>query len=203
MEPSRIHRTAEKLHPRNQSAAREFCRIAPLRIYRPLSARIIPPMTRHKHTHTGLVTPQLPQLWLTAVLHVFAMLVSNVCSTLQMIRRRQAVNATRATPPVLPRETSDTCKEPKAAQHRSPPALMLRSAAKLRVSKHAGVLNTVSHTAPSPSVSLAPQAIHLPLLRRWRQEAKRNCLHQSKTGGGGLRALARKTEGASLRITAP
>ena len=31
-----------------------------------------------------------------------------------------------------------------------------------------------------------------------RQEAEGNCLHQSKTGGGGSRALARKTEGAGL-----
>ena len=44
------------------------------------------PMTRHKHTHTGLVTPQLPQLWLIAVLRVLAMLVQNVVSTLQMNR---------------------------------------------------------------------------------------------------------------------
>ena len=42
------------------------------------------PMTRHKHTHTGLVTPQLPQLWLTAVLQLFAMLVFSVASTFQM-----------------------------------------------------------------------------------------------------------------------
>jgi len=130
------------------------------------------------------------------MLRVLAELVLNVCSTLQMIRRRSHVNVTRAAPPVLPRETSDTCKEPKAAQHRSPPALMLRSAAKLRVSKHAGVLNTVSHTAPSPSVSLTTSAIHLPLLRRWRQEAKGNCLHQSKTGGGGSPRLRGETEGA-------
>ena len=31
-------------------------------------------MTWRKHTHTGLVAPQLPQLGLTAVLGVFAML---------------------------------------------------------------------------------------------------------------------------------
>ena len=65
-------------------------------------------MTRHKHAQTGLVTPQLPQQWLTAVLRVFAMLVHYVASTLQMIRRREAVNATQPTPTVLPRVKTDT-----------------------------------------------------------------------------------------------
>ena len=69
------------------------------------------PMTRHKHAQTGLVTPQLPQQWLTAVLRAFAMLVHYVASTLQMIRRREVVNATQPTPTVLPRMTNDTIKE--------------------------------------------------------------------------------------------
>ena len=77
-------------------------------------------MTRHKHTHTGLVTPQLPQLLLTAALRLFAMLVHNVASTLQMIRRRKPVIGTQAMPSALPRETHDTLKEQNAAQHRSP-----------------------------------------------------------------------------------
>ena len=143
IKPFRIHRTAKNLRPRNQSAAREFRRTPPRRIYRPLSARIIAPMTRHKHTHTGLVTPQLPQLWLTAVLRLLAMLVQSVCSTLQMIRRPDRVNATRATPPVLPRETSDTNQETHAAQPSSPIALMLRRPK--AVSNHAGVLTAARH----------------------------------------------------------
>ena len=66
-------------------------------------------MTRHKHAQTGLVTPQLPQQWLTAVLRVFAMLVHYVASTLQMIR----LNVTRDwhTPDdeaALPRMKADT-----------------------------------------------------------------------------------------------
>ena len=65
-------------------------------------------MTRHKHAQTGLGIPQLPQLFLTAVLRVFAMLVSHVASTLQMIRRHARVNATRAMPTVLPRAKTDT-----------------------------------------------------------------------------------------------
>ena len=72
-------------------------------------------MTRHKHAHTGLVTPQLPQLLLTAALRVFAMLVQSVASTFQMIR----LNVTRDwhTPDyeaALPRVTSDTIKEPQS-----------------------------------------------------------------------------------------
>ena len=65
-------------------------------------------MTRHKHAQTGLGIPQLPQLLLTAVLRVFAMLVHYVASTLQMIRRHARVNATRAMPTVLPRAKTDT-----------------------------------------------------------------------------------------------
>ena len=80
-------------------------------------------MTRHKHAHTGLVTPQLPQHWLTAALRMLAMLVHNVGSTLQMTRRRTRVNATRTTPTDLPREPTDTqSKEtPSAAKHSSSP----------------------------------------------------------------------------------
>ena len=68
-------------------------------------------MTRHKHAHTGLVTPQLPQLLLTAVLRAFAMLVSIVASKLQMRPRRLPVIGTRKMPDALPRVTSDTIKE--------------------------------------------------------------------------------------------
>ena len=169
------------------------------RFYVPVARRIMLPMTRHKHAHTGLVTPQLPQLLLTAVLRVIAMLVSSVRSTLQMITRRPPANATQAMPADLPRETSDTIKEQPAAQHRSPIALMLRDR-KAIVSKHEGVLTTLSHTSPSPSVSLTTSAIHLPLPSRWRQAHRRNEGDIASTafgGGGGLRALARKTEGAS------
>ena len=129
------------------------------------------------------------------------MLVLNVASTLQMIRRRDPVNATQPTPSRLPRAATNTHQETTpAAQHRSPPiALILRSAAKLRVSKDEGALTT-------PSVSLGSrQAIHLPQSpigggnRALMPATKGNCLHQLKTGGGGLRALARKTEGAAPR----
>ena len=152
-------------------------------------------MTRHKHTRTGLVTPSPLDRWIDAMLRLLAMLVHNLASTLQMIRRPDRVNATRDLPAGLPRETSDTDQETHAAQYRSPIALMLRSAAKLRVSKHAGVLTIVSHTAPSPSVSLAPQAIHLPLLRRWR--TRRGTSSTAAGGGGGSPRLRGETEGAS------
>ena len=104
-------------------------------------------MTRHKHAQTGLVTPQLPQLLLTAVLRAFAMLVHYVASTLQMIRRREAVNATQPTPTVLPRAKTDTQQQETkaAAQHRSPPALILSSTQSVRPSKDEGVLTHASY----------------------------------------------------------
>ena len=68
-------------------------------------------MTRHKHAQTGLVTPSPLDRWIEATLRAFAMLVHYVASTLQMIRRREVVNATQPTPTVLPRMTNDTIKE--------------------------------------------------------------------------------------------
>ena len=65
-------------------------------------------MTRHKHAQTGLVTPSPLDRWIDATLCVFAMLVHYVASTLQMIRRHDRVNATRAMPVVLPRAKTDT-----------------------------------------------------------------------------------------------
>ncbi len=69
-------------------------------------------MTRHKHAHTGLVTPSPLDRWIDATLRVFAMLVQSVVSTFQMIR----LNVTRDwhTPDdeaALPRAKTDTIKE--------------------------------------------------------------------------------------------
>jgi hypothetical protein len=153
-------------------------------------------MTRHRHAQTGLVTPQLPQLLLTVVLRVFAMLVSSVASTLRMRLRRPAVNATRQMPQSLPRMKIDKFKEQHAAQHRS----SLNSAhgeqrsSAARPSNHERVL-----AAPSPSVSLAPQAIHLPLLRMGRQTLLRGIASTAFGGGGGSPRLRGETEGASQR----
>jgi hypothetical protein len=98
-------------------------------------------MTRHKHAQTGLVTPQLPQLLLTAVLRAFAMLVLHVASTLQMIRRREPVNATQPMPTDLPQAKTDTQpKETNAVPHDSPIALILSSTRSVRPSKDEGVL---------------------------------------------------------------
>ena len=143
-------------------------------------------MTRHKHTHTGLVTPSPLDRWIDAMLQLFAMLVSSVASTLQMTRRRLAAEChSDVTPAGLPRETSDTDQETQAVPQDGP-------------------LTTVSHTSSSPSVSLTTSAIHLPLLRIGRQARISADGHNEgelppsvrRTGGGGLRALARKTEGA-------
>ena len=83
------------------------------------------------------------------------MLVLNVASTLQMLCRRDAVNVTQPTPTDLPRAKTDTQHQETtpAAKHRSPIALILRSAAKLRVSKDEGVLTTLSHIPTSGSVN--------------------------------------------------
>jgi hypothetical protein len=128
-------------------------------------------MTPAQTRANGLGNPSLPQLWLTAMLRMLVELVRNVVSTFQM--RSFPLKRDWHTPDdeaALPRVKTDTHQETNtAAQHRSPTALILSSAQSARQSKQEGVLATVSHASPSPSVSLAAQAIHLPLLRRWRQ----------------------------------
>ena len=142
--------------------------------------------------------PQLPQPLLTAVLRALAMLVLNVVSTFQMRLRRPAVNATRQMPQPLPGMKIDTFKETQAVQQDSRQALTPSSTRSVRPSKHEGVLTTVSHTSPSPSVSLTSSAIHLPRLRRWRTE--RGTSSTCEAGGGGSPRLRGETEGA-LRPT--
>ncbi len=102
-------------------------------------------MTRHKHAHTGLVTPSPLDRWIDATLRAFAMLVHYVVSTLQMIRRPDRVNATRAMPAVLPRAKTDTTKETVAVPRDSPLALILSSTLRVRPSKDEGVLTNASH----------------------------------------------------------
>ena len=146
MEGLRIRRTAKNLCERCQRTSAKKWGTEPCKIYGARNGRILLPMTRHKHTHTGLVTPSLPQLLLTAMLHLFAMLVSSVASTLQMTRRRLAAEChSDVTPAGLPRETSDTNQETTAAQHSSPITLILRDREAI-VSKDEGVLTPVSQT---------------------------------------------------------
>ena len=103
-------------------------------------------MTRHKHAQTGLVIPPLPQLWLTATLRAFAMLMHIVASTLQMISRRGPVIGTQSTPTDLPRAKTDTqSRETESAvQHDSSQSAHAeqRSYA-ARPSKHERVLTTL------------------------------------------------------------
>ena len=109
-------------------------------------------MTRHKHAHTGLVTPQLPQHWLTAALRMLAMLVHNVASTLQMICRRRPVIGTQAMLSALPKAKTDT--QPKetlsAAEYSSPPhsAHPEQRSFAARPSKDERVLTEASHKLP-------------------------------------------------------
>jgi len=127
-------------------------------------------MTRARNHANGVRSPSLPQLWLTAMLRAFVELVLHLASTLQMTRRREAVIATQPTPADLPRAATDTHpKETNAAQQSSPPiALILRSAAKLRVSKDEGVLTTPLRLAwLTPSDPPPPHSVW------WRQPAHR------------------------------
>jgi hypothetical protein len=130
------------------------------------------------------------------MLRAFVELVLNVASTFRMKTRRVPVNATPTAPLDLPRTKTDTHQETTAARQSSPIALILSSARSARPSKDEVVLTT-------PSVSLGSrQAIHLPQCFALMEATQRtvatkgNCLHHSQSGGGGLRALARKTEGA-------
>ena len=132
-------------------------------------------MTRHKHTHTGLVTPSPLDRWIDATLRLFAMLVQTVAATLRMIPRRGPVIGTQAMPMALPRETHDISKEPQAVPQDSSPisAHAEQRSFAARPSKHERGLTVMSHTSSSPSVSLTSSAIHLPLLRMGRQTALR------------------------------
>ena len=105
-------------------------------------------MTRHKHTHTGLVTPSPLDRWIDAMLRAFAMLVQNVVSTFQMNRLRPKRDwHTHEDEAALPRMKTDTLKEQAAAQHRS----SLKSAHgeqrsfAARPSNHERVLTAASH----------------------------------------------------------
>ena len=165
-------------------------------------------MTRHIHAQTGLVTPQLPQLLLTAVLRAFAMLVHYVASTLQMKQLRPKRDwHTTDDEVALPRVKTDTQQqETIAVPHDGPIALILSSTLRVRPSKDEGVLTTVSHTAPSPSVSHAARAIYLALPCRWRQDqSNEGELPPSvrSTGGGGSPRLRGETEGALSLESAP
>ena len=196
----------EKSHPKQtQHVSAEIWGIERRRIYGAAGRGIIQPMTRARNHANGVRSPSLPQLWLTAMLRAFVELVLNVASTFRMKARRSPVNVTPTMPHNLPARTTATHQETNAAQQSSPPiALILRSAAKLRVSKDEGVLTT-------PSVSLGSrQAIHLPQCfalmeanRAPMRATKGNCLHHSKSGGGGSPRLRGETEGARATRTAP
>ena len=99
------------------------------------------------HAH-GLVTPSLPQLWLTAMLRAFVELVRNVVSTFQMNRNRPPRDwHTGSADAALPRTKSDTQQQETvpAVPQDSPSALMVSSTQSVRPSNHEGVL---THATP-------------------------------------------------------
>ncbi len=110
-------------HPKQtQRVSKKVWGIERPRIYGAPCRGILPRMTRHKHAQTGLVTPQLPQHWLTAALRMLAMLVLNVASTLQMIRRRETVIGTQPMPTDLPQAKTDTQQQETQTVAASDPA---------------------------------------------------------------------------------
>ena len=115
-------------------------------------------------THANEVgSPSLPQLLLDALLRLFVELVQNVVATLWLKLLRPLRDwHTETAETSQPAETTDPTKDHHAVQPDRPIALMLSSTQSVRPSKHERVLTIVSHTSPSPSVSLAPQAIHPP-----------------------------------------
>jgi len=106
---------------------------------------------------------------LTAVLRAFAMLVHYVASTLQMKQLRPKRDwHTHDDEAALPRVTSDTIKDNHAAQHRSPPALILSSTQSVRPSKDEGVLTNSSH---KPAQHEHPNHTAPPSLRSSRRKS--------------------------------
>ena len=118
----------------------------------PWASDIIPPMTPAR-THANEVgSPSLPQLWLDALLRLFVELVQNVVATLRLTPLRPLRDWHTETAEMShPAETTDPTKEPHAAQHRSPIALMLSSTQSVRPSKHERVLTT--RATPTESFS--------------------------------------------------
>ena len=168
------------------------------------------------------------------MLRAFVELVSHVVSTFQMARRRQPVIGARTMPALLPGTKNDPQQQdPNAAIPQDGPiALMVSSRQRRRPSNReqavraadelvqwtnssgerlsaseGRVLTHVSHTSPSPSVSRAVHAIHLPLLRMGRQA--HSCDGQGMLppppsgGGGGSPRLRGETEGALCSALRP
>ncbi len=138
-------RRTNSAHPKQtQRVSAKVWGIERPRIYGAPCRGILPRMTRHKHAQTGLVTPSPLDPWIDAMLRAFAMLVLHVASTLQMIRRREAVIGTQPMPTDLPRAKTDTQSKETipAAQHRSHPnsAHAEQRSCAARPSKHGRVL---------------------------------------------------------------
>src|SRR5690349_20164123 len=101
-------------------------------------------MTQARTRANGLVTPSLPQLWLTAMLRAFVELVLNVVSSLRMGPSRLPAECHSDVPPqALPEENNDIQQQETnaAVPQDSSIALMVSSMAKaMRPSNHEGVL---------------------------------------------------------------
>ena len=162
-------------------------------IVRPPSAHILMPMTPARTASYGVSNPPPLQLWLHAVLMLFAELVSRAVSTLQMVRVRCTRDwHTKAPHADLPRETSGICAHERILRddRRSAPipqdeasgrnqegsprhkretiqALMVSSTQSVRPSNHKSGLTALS----AGSVEHAFPAPCLPKLQERRQKA--------------------------------
>ena len=114
---------------------------------------IIPPMTRHKATQTGLGTPSPLDRWINAMLRSLAMLVSHVA---RRFASRHPISAAECDGDCEPvREAKivlDQHQEPQTAAAISQPleALMVSSERSSRPSNHEGVLRALSTSHPRP-----------------------------------------------------
>ena len=107
MESAPFHTPPKILPEQSQSLASKLCCIGVWQIGRAPGRRIVLPMTPARTASYGLGTPPPLQLWLHAVLMLFAELVSRAVSTLQMVCvRRTRECHTKAAPADLPRATT-------------------------------------------------------------------------------------------------
>jgi len=114
----------------------------------------MPPMTRHKATHTGLGTPSPLDRWINALLRAFAMLVSHVA---RHIASRNQISAAECDGDCdrLPEASFvlDQHQDPTpAAESSQPPAALMVSSVAIatRPSNHEGVLRDLSTSHPRP-----------------------------------------------------
>jgi hypothetical protein len=132
------------------------------------------PMTRHKALHTGLVSPSPLDRWINALLHAFAMLVSNVA-------RRLAPKYQTPTAECDGDQASALEASPVLDQHRETKSVAASSCA-----QHASS-SSVTH-AIAPESAIAREGL---MVRRSRSDRLSNPSgSEGRVARGGLAALS-------------